>query len=96
MWSESYQPLSEREGSAAAEALFETARPLFAGQHPQVVGVALAQLTALWLAGHQAPDEPERIDEFRRRLMEIQAVAALELTPLMEAEFVKPKMAARR
>lgn len=63
----SYPPLNEQEASAAAEALFQAARPLFAGAAPEVVGLALAQLTALWLAGYQAPGAPREIIESPRQ-----------------------------
>lgn len=85
----SYPPLNEQEASAAAEALFQAARPLFAGAAPEVVGLALAQLTALWLAGYQAPGAPrEIIESLRARTMELQKAAVLGLTPVMEAEYV--------
>jgi hypothetical protein len=82
----------ERVQSAEAETLFDAVRPFFAGHSPQVVGVALAELTALWLAGHQWPLQTPRdiIDGFRAEMMRLQTVTILELTPLMEAEFIAP------
>lgn len=34
--------------------LAEEMKPLLAGRHPAVQGAVLAQLTAIWLAGHPA------------------------------------------
>lgn len=92
---DSFPPLDEHEASAASEALFEAARPLFAGHNPKIVGIALAQLTALWLAGFQAPDDPDSIDDFRADVLQMHTTVTLELTPMMEAEFIKPRMRAR-
>jgi hypothetical protein len=82
-------------GSAEAEVLFQTVRPLFAGHSPQVVGTALAQLTALWLAGFQPEAESDRlpVEVFRVEMMQLFTVTTLELTPVMESEYVGPQVA---
>ena len=43
--------LTRKEARAALE-LVERIRPLLAGHHPAVRGVALAELVAIWLMGH--------------------------------------------
>jgi hemerythrin len=59
--------------------LVERVRPLFAGQDPAVVGAALADLTAIWLASHVVRGDPKETDALRGRLMlaHMQAVRAL-------------------
>jgi hemerythrin len=49
--------------------LVERARPIFAGQDPAVIGAALADLTARWLAGHVLADDPAATDQLRGDLM---------------------------
>lgn len=59
--------------------LVERVRPLFAGQHPAVIGAALADLTAIWLGGHVVRGDPEETDALRGRLMleQMRAVGGL-------------------
>ena len=40
------------EARRSADEIIEACRPLFAGRGPIVQGLALAQLTATWIAGH--------------------------------------------
>jgi hypothetical protein len=47
---------------AQAEQLVEKARPLFAGQSPAVVGAALGELCATFLASHAPPLRAEMYD----------------------------------
>lgn len=44
--------LTRREIDAQLEALLDKIAPLLEGQHPVVIGAALAELTGIWLAGH--------------------------------------------
>jgi hypothetical protein len=41
------------QASTAALDLIEQVKPLFYGKHPAIQGAALAELTSLWLAGHE-------------------------------------------
>lgn len=45
---------------AQSDAIVEAIKPLLAGQHPGVQGIVLADLTAIWLAGH-APETFEAL-----------------------------------
>lgn len=66
--------------------LVERVRPLFAGHDPRVIGAALADLTAIWLAGHVIEGDPEETDALRGRLMLEQMQAARELTAINAKE----------
>jgi len=54
--------------------LVDRIRPILAGNHPAVQGAVLADLLALWLAGHPA--------EFREALMALHIDKALQLVPI--------------
>lgn len=43
--------------------------PLLRGQDPQVIGAVLADLTAMWIAGHVSPGKPEETDRVRAALL---------------------------
>ena len=45
------------EKAIAIRALTQRVRPLFRGGDPDIVGGALADLTAIWLAGHVVPGD---------------------------------------
>jgi hypothetical protein len=55
----------------AIVALVERIRPLLAGRHPDIVGAALADLLATWLAGFRVPDNPKATTEFREHLLKM-------------------------
>lgn len=58
--------------------MVESARPIFAGRQPHHVGAALADLTAIWLAGHP-PEMRETLlalhVDYVRKLIPINAAA---------------------
>lgn len=58
------------------------ARPAFAGCEPEVVGAALADLTAMWLASHVIPGDPAETDRMRGRLMLMHGQKVRALTAL--------------
>ena len=43
--------------------------PLLAGQDPKLVGAVLADLTAMWIAGHVSPGNPGETEQVRLRLL---------------------------
>lgn len=45
------------------------------GEPPEVQGMVLADLTAMWLAGHSVPGDPLRTDEMREQLIAMQITA---------------------
>jgi len=58
-----------REFARMVTDLVEAARPLFAGKPHPVVGAALADLTAIWLAGIVVQGDEGETDRLRGRLM---------------------------
>ena len=67
-------PSSQRE----AEAIVDEVRNWFRGHHPAVQGMALAELTAIWLSGHPL--------EVREDLMALQCAGIRELVELADQE----------
>lgn len=66
--------------------LVERARPIFAGQPPEVVGAALADLTAIWLASHVVEGSWTETDALRGDLMLMQVRAVRRLTAVNSEE----------
>lgn len=60
--------ISDDEAFARVEAIVEQCKPLFAGEQPYVVGAALADLVAIWLASHLTADKAET-DDLRQRML---------------------------
>ena len=56
--------------------------PLLAGKHPEIQGAALADLTAIWLAGHVHPGDPEMTAGLRESLLELHITAIRKLIPV--------------
>jgi hypothetical protein len=52
--------------------LAERIKPLLAGLHPSVQGVALAELMAIWLHGHFVPGDEAETAKLQARLLEHQ------------------------
>lgn len=78
------EPISAAEIAAAAAVIVEQARPLFAGRHPAIQGSALADLVAIWLAGHPA--------ELRDKLIELHVATTRALVDPNVAELkARPK-----
>ena len=63
-------------------ALVERVRPLFAGRAPDVQGAALAELLAVWLAGHVVPGDPEGTERARSELLQQHLFTVRELVPI--------------
>ena len=53
-------------------------RPILGGHHPAVQGAVVADLLAIWLAGHQA--------DLREALLDVHIEKVRELVPVNEAE----------
>lgn len=67
------------EQSRAVARLVERIKPILAGQPPEVQGAALADLLAIWLAGHVYENLPGATDAMREALLlaHIEQVRAL-------------------
>ena len=58
-------------------------KPLLAGKAPNVQGVILADLTALWMSGHiVAPFNDDKQRKVWRQLLNMHATKVMELTEL--------------
>lgn len=71
----------EQPDPARVTDLVERMRPILAGNHPAVQGAVLADLVAIWLAGHPA--------ELRGELFTLHIVKALELVPINVAALTR-------
>jgi hypothetical protein len=61
------------------DALVEAIKPLLANHHPAVMGAALAELTALWIAGHRPGA--------RRQMLDLQWDMVRKLYPIAARHF---------
>jgi hypothetical protein len=66
--------------------------PLFAGKPLNVQGAALANLLALWLAGHVMADDPKATETMRNVLLDLHVGAVRELTTIFYREHVEPTL----
>jgi hypothetical protein len=80
------------------EALVAAVRPLFAGKSPQVQGAALADLLAMWLAGHVDRDDPAGKNSalIREQMLEAHLIAVRALVPVNYAGLIEPELERRR
>lgn len=65
--------------------LLDRVTPLFAGHPPAVQGAVLAELLALWLAGHAAEGDQAQTDQLRQDLLAAHLASVRELIPLHDA-----------
>lgn len=71
----------------AATALADSIKPMLAGKGPAVQSVVLADLTALWLAGHRWVGVPSATQEaFREQLLRSHIELVRTLLPFADAE----------
>jgi len=57
---------------------------LLKGSHPMIQGAVLADLLAIWLAGHRSSDGAEATRGFREELLERHLAVVWELIPVNE------------
>jgi hypothetical protein len=72
--------------------------PLLAGKAPEIQGATLAQLFAMWLAGHQDPNpenDDSELNKFREEAIGLWLKTVRKLLP-MEHKIVKDKMRGMR
>jgi hypothetical protein len=74
------------------EALVEAVRPLFAGKRPEIQGAALADLLAMWLAGHVDPNDRPVTEAKREELIEIHLAMVRLLIPINYAMLIEPEL----
>lgn len=66
--------MADQPSNARAAAIVDRIRPMLAGYHPAEQGAALADLLAIWLAGHPA--------EIREALLKMHVDKVRELVPV--------------
>jgi hypothetical protein len=76
--------------------LVEAVSPFFVGKPAQVQGAALADLLAMWLAGHVDRDDPRNNQRAREKMLELHLRAVRALIPINYATHIEPKLKARR
>lgn len=57
-------------------------KPILAGHPPEIQAAVLADLMAMWLAGHQGP--PDEIEEFRNKILDAHITLIRRLVPINE------------
>jgi hypothetical protein len=81
----------------AAREVYELSRMLarhLTGRSVEVQGAALADLLAIWLAGHVNSDDPDHSDDIREALLEAHIKAVRALIPIAYEDKVRPRLAA--
>ena len=65
---------------------------------PQIQGAALADLLAMWLAGHVDRDDPggKNSDRMREAVLEAHLIAVRALVPVNYAGLIEPELERRR
>jgi hypothetical protein len=71
-------------------------RPILAGNPAPVQGAVLADLLALWLAGHAAPDNDGATEILRERVLEAHLKTVRELIPVNYQMYVKRRRMQRK
>jgi hypothetical protein len=65
--------------AAAADALMDCIAPILAGRSPELQGAVIADMTAIWLAGHRVEGDRAEGDLLRERLLRLHAKHVHEL-----------------
>jgi hypothetical protein len=80
----------------AANELAESMRPLLSGKGSMLQGAALAELVAMWLAGHIVDGNAKATDRARRTTLRMFVETVVKLIPVMEREVIAPKLEAMK
>lgn len=70
---------------AMVDPIVDQIRPLLAGQPAELVGAVLADLLAIWLAGHIIPDDPAETNALREALLDFHIRLVRRLIPVHAA-----------
>jgi hypothetical protein len=62
--------------------IVESIRPLLAGKPPELQGAVLADLLAIWLAGHHVADDEDATRTMRAELLAAHCRAVRQLTSI--------------
>lgn len=80
-----------------ADEVFElvaAARPLLAGKPSEIQGAALADLVAIWIAGHMQPGDAALTKRLRDKLLKIHVAMVRELVPFNHKTLIEPRLRA--
>jgi hypothetical protein len=87
--------LADEQQAAEVLALVREIRPLLAGKDPSVQGAVLADLLAMWLAGHVHLGDPEATKRARELMLEMHIVGVKALIDINYQITVEPQIKAR-
>jgi hypothetical protein len=80
----------------ATLALVSAISPLLEGKPSQVQGAVLADLLAMWLAGHVNQNNPDKSDRIRKKMLDLHLEAVHRLVEINYQMIIKPQLEARR
>jgi hypothetical protein len=75
-----------------AVALVQAMRPLLMGRPKEVQGAALADLLAIWLAGHVVRGDPAATKRWRADILKVHLKAVRQLVPINYQALVEPQL----
>jgi hypothetical protein len=76
--------------------LVQACAPLFHGKPPQIQGAALADLTAMWIAGHVAIGDPETTKARREAALAFHVKTVESLIPVESKLIIEPQIKRRQ
>jgi hypothetical protein len=82
---------AEKDADLALDLVQECSRH-FAGKPSDVQGAALADLLALWLAGHVIVGNPRATERLRRKMLDMHLKTMWDLVPINYAHRVEPQL----
>lgn len=86
--------MSTHEDATEVMALVQVIRPLLAGKKPEVMGMVLADLLAMWLAGHVMRGDPRATKRVRDEALELHLKGVRALIDLNYKMSVEPQLKA--
>jgi hemerythrin len=88
--------MSAHHEARRAQELVEAIKPILAGEAPHIQGAALADLLAMWLAGHVAVGDPEASQAMRETLLTAHIEAVRDLVPVEYKGLIEPELKRRQ
>jgi hypothetical protein len=71
-------------------------RRMLEGKPPEMQGAVLADLLAMWLAGHVSPGDEPATDGWRELVLQVHLEAVRKLIPVNYKIYVEPQLKATR
>jgi len=84
--------MSDEEDADEVMALVKAVRPLFAGKPVHVQGAALADLLAMWLAGHVLLGDPKETKRMREHMLRLHVTGVRALIDINYKLRVEPQL----